>query len=683
MWNFDIELNNNHAGSNEEGDVFFDSVDYLQRCDSMSSESSVSAKVELVCENLEYQVWRNEPGSVQERRERFLHGMGFSEFASSRMGSSQETDKDTALGSSSEILGLERITELNGAVSSSWASSINRVDEDLVCSRTNFMVGELGQDRSDRLTTAHDGETSIGLSPHEEEHDGDLGISRKKMRSWWKNFINKKGGRAMSKSEVSVTNLVAPKRYRTKVRYNRKRCMEFTALYTGQEIQAHKGFIWTMKFSPDGQYLATGGEDGVVRIWRVTSADASCENLTAEDTPNSGKNVKDILRRKNSNHASVVFPKKVFKIEESPLQECPGHTSDILDLSWSKSNCLLSSSKDKTVRLWQVGCNECLNVFHHSNYVTCIQFNPVDDGYFMSGSIDGKVRIWGVSKRRVVEWADVRDIVTAICYQPDGQGFIVGSITGNCRFYDASGNHLQLDAQICISSRRKTSGNSITGIQFAQEESRRVMITSEDSKIRIFDGIDVIHKYRGLRNSGSQMSASFTSTGKHIISVGEDSRVYIWNYENFCIPSSKQAKSVHSCEHFLCEGVSVAIPWSGMEPEQMGLGSSCLQCSSQTQEHLEATSRLRDSERFSLGGWFSTDGSSRASATWPEEKLPSWAVSVAEHDHHDLHHLDQQNQDHHHHNHTTLSATWGLVILTAGLDGVIRTFHNYGLPVRL
>lgn len=53
--------------------------------------------------------------------------------------------------------------------------------------------------------------------------------------------------------------------------------------------------------------------------------------------------------------------------------------------------------------------------------VTCVQFNPVDDNYFISGSIDGKVRIWGVSEKRVVDWDDVRDVITAICYQPDGK----------------------------------------------------------------------------------------------------------------------------------------------------------------------------------------------------------------------------------------------------------------------
>lgn len=53
--------------------------------------------------------------------------------------------------------------------------------------------------------------------------------------------------------------------------------------------------------------------------------------------------------------------------------------------------------------------------------VTCIQFNPIDDSYFISGSIDGKVRIWGVFEERVVDWTYLRDLISAICYQPDGK----------------------------------------------------------------------------------------------------------------------------------------------------------------------------------------------------------------------------------------------------------------------
>ncbi|KAH7862108.1 hypothetical protein Vadar_000035 [Vaccinium darrowii] len=70
--------------------------------------------------------------------------------------------------------------------------------------------------------------------------------------------------------------------------------------------------------------------------------------------------------------------------------------------------------------------------------VTCIQFNPVDHNHFVSGSIDGKVRIWEITGCQVVDRTDMKDIVTTVCYRLDGKGVIVGSIAGTCRFYDIS-----------------------------------------------------------------------------------------------------------------------------------------------------------------------------------------------------------------------------------------------------
>lgn len=54
--------------------------------------------------------------------------------------------------------------------------------------------------------------------------------------------------------------------YQTK---SHKKSQHEFELYLVQGIRAHSDSIWVAKFSPDGQFLATGGKDAVLKIWQV------------------------------------------------------------------------------------------------------------------------------------------------------------------------------------------------------------------------------------------------------------------------------------------------------------------------------------------------------------------------------------------------------------------------------
>lgn len=661
---------------NEVEEVFFDSADTL-----------LSEEPGFVKKNLGYDLWLMEPDSVKRRRENFLHEMGFVGFDCLPSAASDESDS----------MGLNRIVESSEAVCSSASEEEFMCNERESSGNANSLTDELDQTwfydlvevSSDCTARCPDGEHTCFDATSDHTHGKDSNLKNQKMKKWWKEFSLKM--RKSQSTDLSKTSKIFTEKQKVtpmEVQLNRKKVNEFSAVFCGQEISAHSGLIWTMKFSPDGKYLASAGEDGVVRIWLVT-VDSSCESSNFNFSSHCIKG-KHGHKKKKSCYTPVIVPEKAFKIDESPLHEFHGHTAGILDLAWSSFNCVLSSSKDKTVRLWKVGLDGCQGVFHHKNYVTCIQFNPVNENIFISGSIDGKVRIWGVPGKRVLEWADVHDIVTAVAYQPNGEGFIVGCISGTCRFYGFNESVLSLNTQVHLRGRKKSSGSRITGIQFFEHDSRRVMITSEDSKIHILDGVEIVHKYKGLSKSGSHSSATFSSTGKHIISVGEDSHVYLWDNADISIQASKQTKSIRSCEHFLSEGISVAIPWSGqatIAEDSENFGSSNFD--PLAGEHQEASSRTWDSRRFSVGkNWFAMDVSSRGSMTWPEELLLPRDTPCAENDEHlctyNDDHLYQQQQQHNKYlNYRALSPAWGLVIVTAGWDGKIRTFHNYGLPVRV
>ena len=90
------------------------------------------------------------------------------------------------------------------------------------------------------------------------------------------------------------------------------------------------------------------------------------------------------------------------------MREFRGHSSSVLSLAWSKNNFLITGSMDKTVKLWHVDRDRCLQTFEHEDFVTSVKFHPLDDRFFLSGSLDNGVRLWSVlenSVRIVRTWA--------------------------------------------------------------------------------------------------------------------------------------------------------------------------------------------------------------------------------------------------------------------------------------
>ncbi|URD89083.1 WD-40 repeat family protein [Musa troglodytarum] len=596
----------------DEGeDNFFDAYDEISTSiDSSSSDNSLITDQVLELRRIEYELWTKEPMSVDDRRKRFFRGMGFDELVHSPVGCSMDT-QDSTIGSSEEKMDAKRIMTTSGVVLNSLSSPDVGEPEDSFCcikdldSGRQFMVHEFGRDGfpsmfkevgSEKLMTLQEFEIFLGLSRSVQKLSRkDVVLFREKTicshdtkksnyLNWWRSFTKRRHHVGASNHNVSVKKTRLTRSMRTKVHRYRKNCMDFTALYMGQEIQGHKGLIRAMKFSPSGRYLASGGEDCVVRIWQIIEAEDSCRCVTTDGSSRFVGKVKGtkLVEGKASNVAPVFIPKRIFKIEESPLLELRGHTSDILDLSWSQSNCLLTSSKDKT-------------------------------------------------------------------------GFVVGSIKGNCRFYDCSAKTMQIDLQLSLSSKKKSSGKPITGLQFCPEDYKRIMITSADSRIRICNGVDVI---------------LILKDGRHVVSVGEDSNVYIWSYDVSGNPPCRGAKLIRSSEFFFSKGASIAVPWPGMGCNyREAIVNNSNHISSQPQKISEQVFRLKNPDCCSLGTWPFSDGSSRVSATWPEEKLSLQTKPrlLTEDCHQHYHHL--------HHDHwslTSMASTWNSVIVTAGDDGAIR-----------
>ncbi|KAF3481510.1 HIR1 protein [Arthroderma uncinatum] len=132
----------------------------------------------------------------------------------------------------------------------------------------------------------------------------------------------------------------------------------------------HSGTIHTVRFSPNGKYLASGADDKIVCVY------------TQEANANA--------------HATAFGSNEPPPVENwRTIRRLIGHDNDIQDLGWSyDSSILVSVGLDSKVVVWSGHTFEKLKtLLNHQSHVKGITFDPANK-YFATASDDRTVRIF-------------------------------------------------------------------------------------------------------------------------------------------------------------------------------------------------------------------------------------------------------------------------------------------------
>ncbi|KNE59969.1 hypothetical protein AMAG_18451 [Allomyces macrogynus ATCC 38327] len=236
----------------------------------------------------------------------------------------------------------------------------------------------------------------------------------------------------------------------------------------------------------------------------------------------------------------------------APWHEYRGHAGDILDLAWNRASFLASASTDKTVRVWHLTRADTLAIFNHGDFVTSVAFHPLDDRYFATSCFDGKLRLWSLDEKRLVNCQEVaRQYLTAVQFTQDGHKCVVGTYSGSLMFYEVveappgagvgASLALRYHTQVTVKSRKGRNNKypkKVTGIESWPETAAiatrcstdRLLVSSNDSRLRFYDLKDksVVAKLKGHTNAHSQIRASFSDDGRYAIwPLGESSSVSV------------------------------------------------------------------------------------------------------------------------------------------------------------
>ncbi|KAK4635391.1 hypothetical protein CLAFUW4_01019 [Fulvia fulva] len=134
-------------------------------------------------------------------------------------------------------------------------------------------------------------------------------------------------------------------------------------------LSYHSGTVHSVRFSPNGKYLASGADDKIVCVYTLDPGPPSHATFGSNETP----------------------PVENWRI----FRRLIGHDNDVQDLGWScDSSILVSVGLDSKVVVWSGSTFEKLKTLaQHQSHVKGITFDPANK-YFATASDDRSIKIY-------------------------------------------------------------------------------------------------------------------------------------------------------------------------------------------------------------------------------------------------------------------------------------------------
>jgi tRNA A-37 threonylcarbamoyl transferase component Bud32/tetratricopeptide (TPR) repeat protein len=263
-------------------------------------------------------------------------------------------------------------------------------------------------------------------------------------------------------------------------------------------------------YSPDGRRLASGGLDGIVRVWDVVGG----QQLTLK-----------------------------------------GHTGGVEGVAYSPDGRqLASASQDGTVRVWDAaGGQQQLPLKGHTDGVRGVVYSP-DGRRLAPAGRDGTVRVWDATSGQQ-QLALQCDTVSSVAFSPDGRRLASGGADGTVWVWDAAGGQPLLAL--------KGHAGEVLHVAYSPD-GRRLASAGRDETVRVWDAATGQELLNLKGKTHGVQGLAYSPDGRRLASVSLDWTVRVW--EASPVPAEVLrwrglVSDVHSLftEQFLREDVLAAL----------------------------------------------------------------------------------------------------------------------------
>ncbi|MER7794601.1 hypothetical protein [Streptomyces sp. NPDC097640] len=289
---------------------------------------------------------------------------------------------------------------------------------------------------------------------------------------------------ALLDSNPDVASLLAVQAYRAgNTKESTNSLYAAAALPLRKRLAGHAETVRTLAFSPDGRTLATGSEDGSVRLWEAAT----------------GK-----LR--------TTLTGRVQVLAFSP----DGRT-------------LAAGSADGQVRLWEVATGRDRTTFTaHTGQVEALAFSPDGRRLATASSFDDTVRLWNATAVRphttlagepTILTGEARN-VRSLAFSPDGRTLATGSSDGPVRLWNTATGRVRDTL---------TGHTRVVGLVAFSADGRTLATSSYDGTARLWDPATGATRRTFRDHVGRVWAAAFSPDGRTLATSDGRQTVRLWD----------------------------------------------------------------------------------------------------------------------------------------------------------
>jgi WD40 repeat protein len=218
-------------------------------------------------------------------------------------------------------------------------------------------------------------------------------------------------------------------------------CIDIASL-SNDDISVH-----CIAFSVCGQLLASGAEDGTIRMWDLKTHQCIAVMDHHEKAVNCVRFSPNGQCIASSSWDQTIKLWDINTFEEIATLQGHEDSVEIIDFTMD-SICLASGSNDQTVRLWDINnCQQFHSFDHFSDTIRSLCFSP--DGLQLAAGSWDVIYLWDVSSKKLIHTFKglTKNYISALAISPDGMTLAAGSHDRSIRLLDLNSKKQLLKLQ--------------------------------------------------------------------------------------------------------------------------------------------------------------------------------------------------------------------------------------------